>query len=344
MRNYLILSYLLLFNYSAASNLPLCPFQEDIDYEVTKATIYPGTDNNIFNSSYTNCFGIYDYNKIDGLDVYKGEWKNGKRHGEGTFLYKDGSQYKGDWSLDIKSGAGEQIYPDGTKYKGNWKNNKYHGMGEINYPDKQAYIGEFLNGKVEGQGTMNYPGGEVYVGRFKNGIRHGKGTFILAGGFEMKDMWYQGKAASKLCEKRGYTESSGFKLKCIQKYEEKVYVTDTSEISNTDVSPNIDSPKLEIAYLDRDAQPISRVPPVMPSGAEKSGYCNVKFDVTSEGTPFNIITTFCTQRVFKLETIRSVQRWKYKPKIVDGRAVTRKGVENRVSYRLTDERGRIIPF
>ena len=108
-------------------------------------------------------------------------------------------------------------------------------------------------------------------------------------------------------------------------------------------APKIDRKNFKIAVSDRDAQPLVRIPPIMPPRAEKSGHCRVKFDVSPEGAPFNVMTTFCTQRLFERATIKSVQRWKYNPKIVDGRAVARNGVENKVTYRLTDERGRIIP-
>jgi len=108
-------------------------------------------------------------------------------------------------------------------------------------------------------------------------------------------------------------------------------------------APKIDRKNFKIAVSDRDAQPLVRIPPIMPPRAEKSGHCRVKFDVSPEGAPFSVTTTFCTQRLFERATIKSVQRWKYNPKIVDGRAVARNGVENKVTYRLTDERGRIIP-
>ena len=108
-------------------------------------------------------------------------------------------------------------------------------------------------------------------------------------------------------------------------------------------APKIDRKNFKIAVSDRDAQPLVRIPPIMPPRAEKSGHCRVKFDVSPEGAPFNVMTTFCTQRLFERATIKSVQRWKYNTKIVDGRAVARNGVENKVTYRLTDERGRIIP-
>ena len=108
-------------------------------------------------------------------------------------------------------------------------------------------------------------------------------------------------------------------------------------------APKIDRKNFKIAVSDRDAQPLVRIPPIMPPRAEKSGHCRVKFDVSPEGAPFNVMTTFCTQRLFERATVKSVQKWKYNPKVVDGRAVARNGVENKVTYRLTDERGQIIP-
>ena len=29
--------------------------------------------------------------------VYKGEWKNGKEHGQGTYTWSDGQKYVGEW-------------------------------------------------------------------------------------------------------------------------------------------------------------------------------------------------------------------------------------------------------
>jgi len=81
----------------------------------------------------------------------------------------------------------------------------------------------------------------------------------------------------------------------------------------------------------------------MPPRAGKSGHCRMRFDVSPTGVPFNVIATICTDSVFERSSIKSVQRWKYNPKIVDGRAVVRSGVENKITYRLHDERGNIIP-
>lgn len=108
-------------------------------------------------------------------------------------------------------------------------------------------------------------------------------------------------------------------------------------------APKIDRTNFKIAVSDRDAQPLVRIPPIMPTRAEKSGHCQVKFDVSPEGQPFNVVATYCTQKLFERATIKSVQKWKYNPKIVDGRSVSRSGVVNKVTYKLTDERGRLIP-
>ena len=107
--------------------------------------------------------------------------------------------------------------------------------------------------------------------------------------------------------------------------------------------PKIDRQNFKIQVSDRDAQPLVRIPPIMPPRAEKSGHCKVKFDVSPEGQPFNVTATYCTQSLFERASIKSVQKWKYNPKIVDGRSVARSGVESKISFRLTDERGKIIP-
>ncbi len=111
-------------------------------------------------------------------------------------------------------------------------------------------------------------------------------------------------------------------------------------------TPRLDRQNFKIAVSDRDAQPLVRIPPISPPrflAGDRSGHCFVRFDVSVEGQPYNVDTTFCTMSILKRATIRSVQKWKYNPKIVDGRAVSRKGVESKIIYRLMDERGNLLP-
>ena len=77
MRNYLILSYLLLFNYSAASNLPLCPSNKLKNENATKIF----TDENIeykfksgdtiFALSVKYCIDLKELMKLNNLDDAK---------------------------------------------------------------------------------------------------------------------------------------------------------------------------------------------------------------------------------------------------------------------------------
>ncbi len=108
-------------------------------------------------------------------------------------------------------------------------------------------------------------------------------------------------------------------------------------------APKIDRQNFKIQVSDRDAQPLVRIPPIMPPRAEKSGHCKVKFDVSPEGAPFNVSATYCTQSLFERASTKSVSRWKYNPKMLDGRAVSRSGVETKITFRLADERGNVIP-
>jgi len=55
-------------------------------------------------------------------DRYEGEFKNGKRNGTGTYRYTSGEIYQGEFKDDRKNGHGVCIYADGTKVKGLWQN------------------------------------------------------------------------------------------------------------------------------------------------------------------------------------------------------------------------------
>jgi hypothetical protein len=93
----------------------------------------------------------------------------------------------------------------------------------------------------------------------------------------------------------------------------------------------------------RDAQPCVRVPPFMPSEATRSGYCMVTFNVNRRGETTDVQTQVCTDQVFCEPTTEATTRWIYYPKIDYGEVVERPGVESKMSFRLTNEHGQIIP-
>jgi len=108
--------------------------------------------------------------------------------------------------------------------------------------------------------------------------------------------------------------------------------------------PDFDAPQLNRGAVnfnvsDRDAQPLVRIPPMYPPRAAERGQegtCQAFFDVSPQGKPYNVRTE-CTSSMFASSARRSVEKWKYNPKIVDGQPVARSGVVTTITYQLADE-------
>lgn len=94
---------------------------------------------------------------------------------------------------------------------------------------------------------------------------------------------------------------------------------------------------------DTDPQPLIRVPPIMPPRATRSGHCQMAFDISPEGTPFNIKASSCSETVFQRPAVRAVGKWVYRPEIKDGLPIMRTGLTTTIRFRLMNDRGGIIP-
>ena len=44
------------------------------------------------------------------VEKYEGQFKDGKRHGQGTFFYANGDKYEGQFKDDLKNGLGTYEY------------------------------------------------------------------------------------------------------------------------------------------------------------------------------------------------------------------------------------------
>ena len=89
--------------------------------------------------------------------------------------------------------------------------------------------------------------------------------------------------------------------------------------------------------------PLFRAKPPMPMRAEKSGHCDVMFDVNADGNTYNVSVLRCSQSVFASASIKAAGKWKYRAQVIDGQSIPRTGIKTTISFHLTDERGRIIP-
>lgn len=77
-------------------------------------------------------------------DVYIGQWKDGKKHGTGTYACaSDCTKLKGEWSKgQIQSG--QWIFPNGTFYSGKFRYNKPIGKGVWVFANGNQLMGEYL--------------------------------------------------------------------------------------------------------------------------------------------------------------------------------------------------------
>ncbi len=114
--------------------------------------------------------------------------------------------------------------------------------------------------------------------------------------------------------------------------------------------PSLDGVRAEIPQIDanlnigtgfnpdRDAQPLVRIPPQYPercmARADSSETVFVEFDVTPEGTVTNVRVIDTTNSCLNRAATRSVERWKYQPKIVDNKAEWRRGVQTAITFEL----------
>ena len=75
------------------------------------------------------------FNRFKNTARYVGEYARNKKHGQGTFIYPDGSKYEGMWVEDLRNGYGIYFYINGDRYEGDWKDHLRHGQGTYFFAD-----------------------------------------------------------------------------------------------------------------------------------------------------------------------------------------------------------------
>ena len=139
-------------------------------------------------SKWDNCFGVKKESFNRKL-TYKGEFKAGKKHGQGTYTWKDGTNYVGEWKNNKFHGQGTYSFSSGDKYVGEWKNDEEYGQGTYTHANGNKYDGKWKAGAKHGQGTWTQANGIKYEGEWKNGYKSGLGTLTYPDGNQYKGDW-----------------------------------------------------------------------------------------------------------------------------------------------------------
>ena len=89
-------------------------------------------------------------------DKFEGQFKDGKKHGQGTYTFANGDVYKGQFKDDKKHGQGTEFYESGNKYEGQFKDGLKNGLGTYFYENGDKYEGQFKDDLKNGQGSFKY--------------------------------------------------------------------------------------------------------------------------------------------------------------------------------------------
>ncbi len=91
---------------------------------------------------------------------------------------------------------------------------------------------------------------------------------------------------------------------------------------------------------DRRATPIVRIPPQYPQSALSKGtqgWVLLEFTITHTGTVENIqVVDAEPARIFNRAAIRAIKRWKYQPKIANGKAVPQQNMREIFRFEIQD--------
>ena len=115
----------------------------------------------------------------------------------------------------------------------------------------------------------------------------------------------------------------------------------SSQVSSMAITmPGIESMDLPVAGNSGEmmAMPLYRVQPRYPSKAlrqGKQGYVVLSFDINEAGRVINIaVIEAKPKRLFEREAQRALKKWKYKPMLVNGEAVSQLGQKIRLDFQL----------
>jgi protein TonB len=98
---------------------------------------------------------------------------------------------------------------------------------------------------------------------------------------------------------------------------------ETLDLSATRVAANVDI-SLGGGFSDGDIIPLVAIQPDYPRRALQrgiEGYVVVTFTITTQGLTRDVVVVESTDSIFDRSAVRAAERLKYKPRIIDGRAV-----------------------
>ena len=109
-------------------------------------------------------------------------------------------------------------------------------------------------------------------------------------------------------------------------------------ISAPTTQVNLNVTGVGFGVSDGEYLPIVKVAPVYPSRALSrglEGYVIVEFTVTQTGAVKDVFVVESTSSLFERAAVEAAYKFKYKPRVIDGVAVEVPGVQNKITFEIT---------
>lgn len=151
-----------------------------------------------------DCLNGYSIEVNDNGNRYLGEFKKGKKNGQGVYYYSNTIKYVGSWKDNVRQGEGRMYKNGKVTQSGLWKNNILskpevkvgclngdcqNSIGTYLYKDGRKIFGQFSNGKPMNEIVCYYPNGQKYMGKWENDKRGGDGIYYNADGTIQSGVW-----------------------------------------------------------------------------------------------------------------------------------------------------------
>ncbi|MCW4438802.1 energy transducer TonB [Vibrio splendidus] len=116
-----------------------------------------------------------------------------------------------------------------------------------------------------------------------------------------------------------------------------------SSLPSLDLNTSVDglainAPTFSDFGSNQQAMPLFRVEPRYPAKALKrgaEGHVIMSFTIDETGRPIDIqVTDANPRRMFEREAMRALKKWKYQPKVVDGKAIAQVGQTVKLEFKL----------
>jgi hypothetical protein len=126
--------------------------------------------------------------------IYKGQMRDGWRHGYGAIRYIDGSSYVGEFSNSLFHGQGKFQSPKGS-IEGRFVNDKANGPCVITFFESvtRKVSGTCVNDDIQGYGQIDWSNGNSYTGELKQSNVNGRGVYLEVGGIRSEGVFVGGK-------------------------------------------------------------------------------------------------------------------------------------------------------